>query len=106
VDMFSPMKWSGPKAYLVAFSGVQMTVDTGTEPKINIQINNAAVSTADSNNGIQLSTSGTWVDNSAIAISTTNYDINRGEELEVDCTAAGGTGDAENLTVQCVFVLE
>jgi len=105
-DMNSFIKWRQGKAYLVSFSCVQTGVDTGTEPKINVQINNAAVSTADSNNGVQLGAAATWVDNSAIAISTTNYDINFDEELEVACTVAGGTGDAENLTVLCTFILE
>jgi hypothetical protein len=105
-DMTTYIKWRQGKAYLVSFSAVHDTVDSGTEPKVNVQINNAAVSTNDSNNGVQLSTAGTWVDNSAVAISTSNYDINWDEELEVACTAAGGTGDAEDLTVLCTFVLE
>ncbi|MCK5127537.1 MAG: LamG domain-containing protein [candidate division Zixibacteria bacterium] len=105
-DMNSYFKWQGGKAYLVTFSGIHKTVDTGTEPKINIQINNANVSTNDTNAGIQLGATATWVDNSAVAISTTNYDINRGEELEINCSAAGGTGDAADLTTSLIFVLE
>ncbi len=105
-DMKNYFKWGGKKAYLVAFGGTQNTVDSGTEPKINVMVNSAAVSTNDSNNGIQLSTQGTWVDNSAVAISTSNYDINRGEAVELNCTVAGGTGDAANLSVTCVFVTE
>ena len=105
-DMHSPFRWDGPKAYCVFFAGVQATVDTGTEPKVNLEINNAVVSTNDSNNGIQLGAADTWVDNSAVAINTSNYDINRGEELEVACKVAGGTGDAANLTIQATLVLE
>ncbi|MFA5458176.1 MAG: hypothetical protein WC261_11170 [Synergistaceae bacterium] len=105
-DMNTYFKWQGRKAYLVAFSAVHKTVDTTTNPKINVNVNSAAVSTADSNNGVQLSTAGTWVDNSAIAVNTSNYDINRGEAVEISCTAAGATGDASDLTVSCVFVQE
>jgi len=105
-DMNTYFKWQGRKAYLVAFSAVHKTADTTTNPKINVKVNAAAVSTNDSNNGVQLSTAGTWVDNSAVAVNTSNYDINRGESVEINCTAAGGTGDAANLTVSCVFVQE
>jgi hypothetical protein len=105
-DMNTYFKWQGRKAYLVAFSAVHKTADTTTNPKINVKVNGSAVSTNDSNNGVQLSTAGTWVDNSAVAISTSNYDINRGEAVEINCTAAGGTADAANLTVSCVFVQE
>jgi hypothetical protein len=105
-DMNTYFKWQGRKAYLVALSAVHKVADTTTNPKINVKVNAAAVSTDDSNNGIQLSTAGTWVDNSAIGINTSNYDINRGEAIEVNCTAAGATGDASDLTLSCVFVQE
>jgi hypothetical protein len=105
-DMNTYFKWQGRKAYLVAFSAVHKTADTTTNPKINVKINAAAVSTNDSNNGVQLSTAGTWVDNSAVAVNTSNYDINRGEAVEINCTAAGSAGDASDLTVSCVFVQE
>lgn len=98
--------WRLGKSYCVKFSAMHKTVDTGTEPKINIQINNARLSTDDSNNGIQLSTAGTFVDNSSTGINTSNYDINNGEELEIECTVAGGTGDASDLTVDIIFIQE
>jgi len=110
-DMFrdtwhNAQKWRQSAACLVYFAGIQASVDTGTEPKINIQINNAAVSTNDSNNGIQLGAADTWVGNSAVAINTSNYDIQLGEELEGAVTVAGGTGDAAYLTLDMVFVLK
>jgi hypothetical protein len=46
------------------------------------------------------------VDNPAVAINTTYYDINNGEAITVECTVAGGTGDAAHLTVSAVFILE
>jgi len=98
--------WQLSDAFLVAFQAVQKTVDTTTQPKVNVKINGNLVSTNDSNNGVQLSTSGTWVTNSAIAINTTNYAVVRGNPLEVRVTAAGGTADAAHLTVSCVLVLK
>lgn len=106
VDMTTYIKWRLGKAYCVSFSCIHSGVDTGAEPKINVQINNAAVSSNDTNNGVQLGAAATWVDNSAVAITTASYDINFDEELEVECTVAGGTGDAEDLTVIATFVLE
>lgn len=101
-DMLSPFKWMQSKYHLVRVSAVQMTVDTGTEPSINVQINNTDVLTTD----IQLGASGTWIDNSAVAFDTDAYDANLDEEIEVACTVAGGTGDASDLTVQCYWVAE
>lgn len=101
-------KWQGAAAYLVAFSATNHWVDSGaTQPKINVKINGNLVSTNDSNNGLQTSAvAGTWVDNSAVAISTTNYAIARGNAIEIRCTASGTNGDAECLTVLCVFVYQ
>lgn len=105
-DMNTFFRWNMNKAYLVNFSCTEKTVDTGAEPKINVKINGATVSTNDSNKGVQLTTSGAWVDNSAVAINTSNYDINKNEAIEITCTEAGATGDAAHLTVTCTFVLE
>jgi len=105
-DMNTYFKWQLGKAYCVAFSGIHKTVDTGAEPKINVQVNNAIISTTDTNKGIQLGASATWVDNAAVAVNVTNYDINRGEEVEINCTEVGGTADASDLTVSLVFVLQ
>lgn len=107
-DMRSPFVWTGPKAYLVAFRGTQGTADTGaTETSVGVQINNAQVSTENTNVGPKMSaTALTWVKNSAVAINTSNYDINYDEELELTTDATGTNKDAANLTVECVFVLE
>jgi hypothetical protein len=101
-------KWGRGAACLVTFSATQGTADTGAaEGKVNVKINSNAVSTADSNKGIQVSaTPGTWTDNSAIAISTSNYAITRGQAIEVACTEAGTNGDAEDLNVSMTFVLK
>jgi hypothetical protein len=105
-DMGSKLLWRLGKAYCVKFSALEKIVDTGVEPKINVLINGQRVSTNDTNLGVQLTTAGTWVDNPAVAINTTYYDINNGEAITVECTVAGGTGDAAHLTVSAVFILE
>lgn len=105
-DMNTYIKWRFGKAYCVTFSAVHKTVDSGTEPKINLRIAGADVSTADTNNGIQLGASGTYVDNGATDISTTNYDITLKDSITINVTAAGGTGDAADLTLEATFILE
>lgn len=103
-DMASPLKWMQSPGCLVALSVIEGAADSGVEPKVNIQIADAAVSTEDGGNGVQVGVS--WVDGSAVAISASNYRAEFGDEIEVACTVAGGTGDAEDLTVLAVFVME
>jgi hypothetical protein len=102
------MRWEMADAYLVTFAATSGYADTGaSEPKVNAKIATGLVSTDDSNKGIELSsTAGTWTANSAVAISTTNYDITRGDAIDVRCTEAGTNGDAECLAVELTFVLE
>jgi len=101
------VKWQKAKAYLVGFSVNHVQADTGaTQPSVNVKINGSLVSTEDSTHGPQLSTAGTWVDSSAVAINTSNYDINRGEAVEVRCTVPGTNGDAECLNISLIFVYE
>jgi len=99
-------RWRRGTAYLVHFSAVQYSVDSGTEAKINVRINGNVVSSADTFLGIQLGAAATWVDNPAIEITTANYDVNYGESVDVYCTAAATTGDAGSLTVSCTFILK
>jgi len=99
-------KWQKADAYLVAFSAAQKYPDSGaSQPYVNVKINGNLVSTENTNKGIVLSSSaGTWVDSSAVALSTSAYAISRGQSIELRCTQAGTTGDAECLTVSLVFV--
>jgi hypothetical protein len=100
--------WRLPKAYCVSFEAKNKTSAGTTQPKINLLIAGSRVSTANTNAGIQPSTS--WVVNSAVAINTTNYSVANGEEIEIECTAAGdgtvGSTAASDLTLQAVFVME
>ena len=98
-------RWKLPPARLVAISMKLNTADATANPKINIEIAGEKVSTNDSNNGIQ--PSGTaWTDNPLVAISTAYYDVYWNYVIEIPCTVAAGTGDAADLSVSCVFVME
>lgn len=100
------LRWRKSAAYLVAISATHKTADGGgNQPKINVKVAGNLVSTEDSNAGLQLSTAGAWVNGSAVAISTGNYDVAFNDAIEVRCTAAGTNGDAANLSVCLVFVL-
>lgn len=105
---YERMRWEMAKAYLVTFAATSGTVDTGaSQPKINVRVAGNLVSTNDSNSGLTLSgTAGTWTANSAVAVSTSAYDITRGDAIDVRCTSAGTNGDAECLSVELTFVLE
>lgn len=100
-------RWNLPKANLVHFQAIQKKADSGgSQPKVNVKIEGYKVSNYDSSNGIQLSDYGSWVSNPDVSIDTTRYEIERGEDVEITCTAAGSTGDAEDLTISCLFVMQ
>jgi len=101
------IRWRKSLAHLVAFSATHKTADTGaSQPKLNVKVDGSLVSTQDSNAGLQLSTSGAWVDNSAVAISVGNYNVSFNSTLDLRVTAAGTNLDAANLSVSLIFVLE
>jgi len=99
-------RWQFGAAHLVAFSAVHKTADTGAQPKINVKVNGTLVSTNDAAKGIQMGAAGVWVDNPAVAVSTTNYTVVRGNPIEVRLTQVGTNGNANDLTVSLTFVLE
>ena len=106
--VYRRVRWDLGKAYLVAFSATLGVADTGAaQPKINVKAGANLVSTADTNKGLQVSaTPGTWTDSSAVAISTTNYAVDRNEAIDIRCTEAGTNGDADCLSVNILFVFE
>jgi hypothetical protein len=112
-DIFSAVtyervRWHKSAAYLVAFGATHGVADTGAEqPKLNVKVGGSLVSTNDSNKGLQLSaTPGTWTENSAVEIDTANYSVERGDAIELRCTVSGTNGDADILSVNCIFVSE
>jgi hypothetical protein len=90
--------WGGSRARLVAFAARHATNDTTVNPKINILVDGARVSTNNGNLGIQ-PLAASWVWNPDVAIHTTNYIIETDDPIEIEVTAAGGTGDASDLSV-------
>ena len=101
-------KWQGiTSAHIVHFMAAHAVADSVTQPKINVIVGGSyLVSTYDSNNGIQLSTPLNWVDHPAASIHYSYNNINTNTSVSLKCTVAGGAGDAEDLTVSIVIVLE
>lgn len=103
-------QWDHGSAFIVSFSGWHEGEDATAQPKVNLEVGGAAVSTNDTNNGIQLGSAATAsnlnrVTNSAVAVNTTNYAISRGDRLQGTCTVAGTAGDAEYLHLTVLAVL-
>ena len=102
-DTSSYEYWNMADAYIVRFTAIGVTVGA-TAPQINVGTGASgtdAVSTSNTNNGINLSTS---LVSTEVDINLTNYKISNGDRLEVSTTQ--GSGDSENLSVMVVFVTE
>ena len=97
--------WRGPTAYLVSVAVIQRTADGGAnEPYFNIYVGGSLVLSENSSKGIQVVT-GTWTKNSAVEVSTLDYQIAEGEAVEVRCTAPiGCTGDGSDVSLELTFV--
>lgn len=95
----------GPPAYMVAFSMIHETDDTGANNgKVNMEIGGSVVSNDDTDNGLQLTTS--WQQNYASAIKSANYKAEYGDVILPTQTAAGSNGDGTGLSVVAAMVLE
>lgn len=104
-DVHTFYEWDRAPGYAVLFAVVHCEGDTGADnPKVNVAVGGDALSTADGGAGVQVDDS--WRDNEAVAIDTAAYRMVWGDDLEVRCTVAGSNGDAEDLTVHVIFVLE
>jgi len=98
--------WQGPAAHIAHFYAAHATVDSTTQPKVNVLAGGDAVSTNDSAKGVQLSTPLTWVANPAASVHYTYNGLANQATLNIACTTAGVSGDAEDLTVTLFIVLE
>ena len=107
-DLNRAYQWELANAYLVRALVKHKTDDTGAaNPKVNVKIGGSAVSTNDSNAGFQLTTS--WsapATTVLVAMSTSNYAIVKGDAVEISCTLAGSNGDAADLSVMTIWVME
>ncbi len=96
--------WKSGRAYVVEVSAIQGNVDSGSEPEINIRKEGSRILTAAmplNSTNFALETNGT-----SEAIDPDFYDMDRNETIEIECQTAGGSGDAEDLTVMLTIVHE
>jgi hypothetical protein len=97
--------WRRGAAHIVFFSAVQGTVDTGNQPYLNINTPLGAVGTDNAALGLQCDDT-PWVWASNGGIDPDNYSVSLDDPIEISCTQAGENGDAADLTVSILFVLE
>ncbi len=84
-------RWGLRRANCVEVRMTQRIADTSSQPSINIRFGGNRI--VGSGTGIQLSaTPGTWVSSGAAAMNSGNYDIDRDETIEVECTVVAGLG--------------
>jgi len=100
-DLKQTIKWMQGPSYLVAFDAKTRVKDTSNNGKINARVNGQDV--CSTSGGLTLSST-SWF-STAVDISTTYYDINFGEEIELNATK-GTTGDAEDLSTILTFVVK
>ena len=108
-DMKRQFRWSEGPAYLVDFTAWHATDAGTTQPYINVTVGGDVVSRGFGGKGLQPLNSG-FVRNGHSQnghhpdICTTNYYVENGDLIEISCTAAGVGSQAEDLTVELVFV--
>jgi hypothetical protein len=99
-DLGQELTWGQGTAYLVRVRARNRIADTGaTDATVNVYLGgSAALST-----GLTLAANATWY-TSAVAVSTTNYEVSFDEVIEVS-TTKGTNGNAQDLSVQMTFVV-
>lgn len=101
-DQKSYAFWRGRPARLVQIGHRHHSNDSTSNPNVTALINGNAVGTDNSNTGLQVTTS---VSNTTGGINASNNRILNGQSIEIK-TSAGGTGNANTLTVFLTFVSE
>jgi len=94
--------WEGPAGHMVGYRAMQMEANGTSQGTVHVLAAGNRVSTT----GVLLSTSGVWVDNGLVAIDKTKYSLDRGDAVELECSAAGVAGIGRFLTVKAVVVTE
>ena len=100
--------WGLGKAYCVHFQMLHALADTGAnQPRGNVRLagNTTSVCTANTNAGLTLSTTQTFVE-TGIDIDVAEYEINRGDKITLTTDDNGSNNDAEDLSAFVTFVLE
>jgi len=101
-DTPARVRWPLSAARVVDVELVHVTDDATGNPKVNLSVAGNALSTADSGNGLQVTTS--WQSN-GVALDTTHNAIAHGDAIELAVTVAGATGDAADLNAILYAVL-
>lgn len=99
-------RWMMGPARIAHFAAVQHAADSTVQPRVNLKVNANLVSTANSNQGIDLSTAGTWVDNPVATINSANASMVFGDSMEINVAIAAGTGNASDLTLSVLLIME
>lgn len=99
-------RWMMGPAHIAHFAAVQHVADSTVQPRINLKKDTSLVSTNNSSQGIDLSTAGAWVDNPVATISAANAPLVYGSSLEVNVAIIAGTGNAADLTVSVLAIME
>ena len=97
-------RWRASTAHVVEACFVNNVADSTTAPKINVRIAGTRLLTDDSGNGVQVSGAGVW--NDSVFIDLANSSVTRNNAIEIEVTAAGGDGDAKDLTVTMTFIVD
>lgn len=96
------IRWQQQTSYLVNFQAKTRVADSSSDGKINVRINGSDISTSNTNVGLTLANT-SWTP-TIVDINTSNYDINYGEEIEVNATKGTG-GTALDLSLMLTFVI-
>lgn len=101
-------KWRGPSAYIVQACFVNDQADGTSNPRMNVLRTPSGGSSVrvvadNANAGVDLAGAGVWAESTNVQ--SANYQISRGDSLELEVVTAGGDGGASNLTVSLTFVL-
>lgn len=105
-DMARAEYWFGASARVVRIAAWHLTEDSGIAPVLNLSIDHLGVPADVLAVGLSMGASNTQVWNVDGDIQGAANRIQYGDRLLVSCTTAGGTGDAVNLMVTALCVIE
>jgi len=98
----SQEEWDHARGYLVHLAATHSVVDSGTEADVSMGFGDTDPLSTD----LTLGAADAWIETAVASFDTSKHMVDFGDEVEVSIKTAGGTGDAEDLTVRAIFVLE
>lgn len=98
--MNSYYKWRGPAAYAVQACAVTGAADGVSAPVVQVL---AGGNRLVDGSGITLAAAGTWAESTLM--NSSNYELSRGDAMELEVVTAGGDGAAQDMTVTLTLVL-